>query len=115
MIVPTIEIGNETESFQPSMRLAQTSLGSIWQYMGCCLNSLGDTPEHKVERDLNRAAERAAQALLKKVSSRNIDVELVIDPMIPPLNIDNEHAASDRGNPARNTAWRKSMIWPISA
>ena len=70
------------------MKLTETAPGSIWQYTGCCLTDIGEAEERKIEQDLNRTAETAAQALQRKVSSRNIDVELVIDPLIPPLGID---------------------------
>jgi nitrogen-specific signal transduction histidine kinase len=38
--------------------------------------------------DINRAAETAAAALADKVASRNISVELRIDPVLPPVGIE---------------------------
>jgi hypothetical protein len=87
--VQLIELADEFLGAQPSIKLAETALGSIWQYTGLSLTDIGCSPGSRSEQDLNRATERAAQVLQQKVSSRNIDVELIIDPLIPPLGIEN--------------------------
>jgi hypothetical protein len=87
-MIPLIEIQTEKRPSHPVVRLSETAPGSIWQYTGACIatEDLRGRPRH----DLNRAAEIAATALAEKVSARNITVELVIDPLIPPLSVANE-------------------------
>lgn len=87
-MIPLIEIQKEKQASQPIVKLSETTLGSIWQYTGMCLNS-GERTGRSCQ-DLNRAAEIAAAALAKKVSDRNITIELIIDPLIPPLGVANE-------------------------
>lgn len=86
-MIPLIEIQKEKQPSQPVVKLSETAPGSIWQYTGMCLDS-GES--ERPCQDLNRAAEIAAAALAKKVSGRNITVELIIDPLIPPLGVANE-------------------------
>jgi hypothetical protein len=86
--IQLIELGRESTGRGPSVRLVETAIGSIWQYTGCALTDIGGSPAQHSDQDLNRVAERAARALQEKVSSRHIHVELVIDPLIPPLGIE---------------------------
>ena len=89
-MIPTIEIHNENRPSQPTVRLSETTPGSIWQYTGVAIGRASNTVQRHVVSDLNTAAELAAAALAKKVSSRNIHVELIINPLIPPVNVAND-------------------------
>ena len=87
-MIPLIEIRKEKKPSQPIVKLSETVPGSIWQYTGMCMDRGDHAP--RPCHDLNRAAEIAAAALAKKVSDRRISVELIIDPLIPPLGVANE-------------------------
>lgn len=86
-MIPLIEIHQEEIPSSPIIRLAETMPGSVWQYTGCALSTLSESGSQLACNDLNAAAEMAASRLARKVSSRDISVELVIDPLIPPLGI----------------------------
>lgn len=88
MAIQYIEIGPEPSSRRPVVKLTDGSPGSVWQYMGTCIGGLNHDRSTRRLHDLNCAAEATAAALAEKVSARNITVELLIDPMIPPLFIE---------------------------
>lgn len=90
MAVQYIEIGSERDNRQPIVKLAESSPGSIWQYMGTCIGVQGNDESSRKIHDLNCAAEAAAASLAEKVSRRNIQVELLIDPLIPPMSVEME-------------------------
>ena len=86
-MIPLIEIQQDKTPSGPIVRLSETAPGSVWQYTGRALSAFNSVSNRSAIYDLNAAAERAASLLAQKVSSRNITVELIIDPLIPPLNI----------------------------
>ena len=89
-MIPLIDIQDNKEVAQPIVRLAETLPGSVWQYTGSVCEPEGINALNKRHYyDLNRAAEIAAAKLAAKVSRRDITVELIIDPLIPPLSVDN--------------------------
>jgi len=88
-MIPLIEIQQDKETANPIVRLSETTPGSVWQYTGA-LNTFDCSNNRRAVFDLNSAAELAAAALAKKVSSRDITVELIIDPLIPPLAVTNK-------------------------
>ena len=88
MTVRTIIINeNKGVATQPVVRLASHNPAALWQHVGYCVEaaSRGETSAGE-DRDLNRAAQLAAQLLLEKVAARGITVEVVIDPFILPTN-----------------------------
>jgi nitrogen-specific signal transduction histidine kinase len=87
MTVQTIRIDSQKPTLSPVVRFSRTPLGSLWQFFG-----MGDDEEEgtRSRRDLNHVVERAATELSQKVSSRQIRVEVLIDPLLPLLAIDAE-------------------------
>jgi len=90
MAIQYIEIGSVNTLRRPVVKLTEATPGSVWQYMGTCMGAISGDRNTRRLHDLNCAAEAAAAALADKVSGRNITVELLIDPMIPPLLIEME-------------------------
>jgi hypothetical protein len=88
-MVPLIEIQKEKTPTHPIVRISETIPGSVWQYTGAALSALDGSPDRRASHDLNSAAGIAASRLTDKVSSRGITVELIIDPLIPPLGVEN--------------------------
>ena len=88
MAIQFIEIGAAGSAAQPIVRLTEPAPGNLWQYIGACMGTIDDHREYRKIHDLNRAAEAAAAALAEKTSSRNIRVELLIDPLIPLLPVE---------------------------
>ena len=86
MSVRPIVIERNPRSPQPTIRLSSASPSTVWQHVGfsldaACGGNVGSS------RDLNRAAQAAASRLAEKTSGRGIEVELVIDPFIPLINV----------------------------
>jgi len=87
MSVKTIEIDEQKKSAPPKLKLAATPMTDVWQYVGFCLRSEDQGEDDWSSRDLNRATQIAASRLAEKVSSRSISVEVIIDPLIPLMNV----------------------------
>ena len=88
MTIQFIEIGADRIVRRPVVKLTEASPGSVWKYMGSCMAAPQENREVRRHHDLNFAAEAAAAVLAKKVSARDITVELLIDPLIPPMFIE---------------------------
>jgi len=86
MTLKTITINASTQIASPEIRLAEVPYAGIWQYVGSCIDYSFDT-SNGVIRDLNHATQAAANRLSEKLSLRNISIEVVIDPLIPPTNL----------------------------
>ncbi|MCU0662999.1 MAG: hypothetical protein MUC50_11815 [Myxococcota bacterium] len=85
MAIQTIHIDSEQPTLAPVLRFSRTPLGSLWQFFG---NGVDEQEGDRALRDLNHVVERVALQLSEKVSSRQVKVEVVIDPLLPLLAID---------------------------
>ncbi|MDJ0761578.1 MAG: hypothetical protein QNJ97_01210 [Myxococcota bacterium] len=85
-MIQTIVIGKDQQSASPAVRLAGHALGSLWEFASLSLSPKpnGTIPNNQ---DLNIACHMAARLVAEKVSRRGIRVELIIDPVIPPIGI----------------------------
>jgi hypothetical protein len=86
MTLKTITINASTTIASPEIRLAEVPYAGIWQYVGSCIDYSTDATSGVI-RDLNHATQAAANRLAKKLSLRNISIEVVIDPLIPPTSL----------------------------
>lgn len=86
MTLKTITINSSTKIESPEVRLAEVPYAGIWQYVGSCLDYSTDGSSGVI-RDLNHATQAAANRLSEKLSLRNISIEVVIDPLIPPTSL----------------------------
>lgn len=86
MTLKTITIDASTKIVSPEVRLAEVPQAGVWQYVGTCIDYSTDTSDGVI-RDLNHATQAAANKLAEKLSLRNISIEVVIDPLIPPTSI----------------------------
>ncbi len=87
MTVQTIVIDELDNVAKPIVRLAGSPPGSVWQYTGFSIPFSEEQSSEAYSRDLNCASQIAAKQLAEKVAGRKVKVELVIDPMIPPLGV----------------------------
>ncbi len=85
MTIQTIKINEMVEEPKPTFRLARTPIGSVWQYVGFAVLPVDETNDQAMVQDLNRAVQLAASRLAKKVGGRDVEVEMVIDPLLPPM------------------------------
>ncbi|MDD5308903.1 MAG: hypothetical protein PHU25_16430 [Deltaproteobacteria bacterium] len=86
MAVQTI-ILRESEQKKPlKVRFASLPSSEFWQYVGTFTGETQSEPRGQVS-DLNRVAQVAATLLAAKVANRLVSVEMVIDPVIPPVAI----------------------------
>lgn len=86
MTLKTITINASKKIESPEVRLAEVPQAGIWQYVGSCIDYSADSSDGVI-RDLNHATQQAANKLAEKLSLRNISIEVVIDPLIPPTSI----------------------------
>ncbi|MBN2528289.1 MAG: hypothetical protein JXR76_17990 [Deltaproteobacteria bacterium] len=86
MTLKTITINALTKIESPEIRLAEVPYAGVWQYVGSCLDYSTDETSGII-RDLNHATQAAANRLAEKLSLRNISIEVVIDPLIPPTSV----------------------------
>ena len=86
MSLKTITINASTKIVSPEVRLAEVPHAGIWQYVGSCIDYSIDASSGVI-RDLNHATQAAANRLSEKLSLRNISIEVVIDPLIPPTSL----------------------------
>ena len=86
MSLKTITINASTKIESPEIRLAEVPHAGIWQYVGSCLDYSTDGSSGVI-RDLNHATQAAANRLAEKLSLRNISIEVLIDPLIPPTSL----------------------------
>lgn len=86
MTLKTITINASTKIESPEIRLAEVPHAGIWQYVGSCIDYTTDGTSGVI-RDLNHATQAAANRLAEKLSLRNISIEVVIDPLIPPTSL----------------------------
>lgn len=86
MTLKTITINSSKKIESPDVRLAEVPTAGIWQYVGSCLDYTQDSSDGII-RDLNHATQAAATKLAEKLSLRNISIEVVIDPLIPPTSV----------------------------
>ncbi len=90
MTIQTIRIDEQGHPGRPIVRLAGPAPGSIWEYSGFNIRPWGDTAPGEGRRDLNSISQAAAKLLAEKVAGRGVRVELIIDPLLPPLNLEME-------------------------
>ncbi|MCP4679852.1 MAG: HAMP domain-containing histidine kinase [Deltaproteobacteria bacterium] len=90
MTIQTIIIEDRAKKARPIVKLAGPPPGSVWEYSNLAFPTLGGQDIEAADKDLNMACQSAAKFLAEKVSDRQIRVELIIDPLIPPLNIETE-------------------------
>ncbi len=83
MSVQTIVIGNINEKARPTVRLGSLPHVSVWQFAGAFLDESDLSAQGIQGLDLNCAVERAAIELAKKVSGRQVKVEVVMEPLMP--------------------------------
>ncbi|MBN2715523.1 MAG: ATP-binding protein [Deltaproteobacteria bacterium] len=86
MTLKTITINASTNIESPEVKLAEVPYAGIWQYVGSCLDYTTDGSSGVI-RDLNHATQAAANKLAEKLSLRNISIEVLIDPLIPPTSL----------------------------
>ena len=86
MTLKTITINAKTKIESPEIKLAEVPYAGIWQYVGSCLDYTTDSTSGVI-RDLNHATQAAANRLAEKLSLRNISIEVLIDPLIPPTSL----------------------------
>ena len=91
MTIQTIIINDKTSKGEPTVKLMGSPALSVWEYVGSCMKSSGSKDSGNGLSDLNGVAQKAARILAEKVASRNVDVELIINPLIPPIKVDVEH------------------------
>jgi len=89
--IQTIIIDEKSSKGEPTVKLIGSPALSVWEYVGSYLKSSGCHDSEKVSSDLNGVAQRAASMLADKVASRKIEVELIINPLIPPIKVDVDH------------------------
>ncbi len=88
MTIQFIDIGSANASGRPIVKLTEADVGSVLRYIGSSSQGLGHAEKVLSKtHDINRAAEAAAAALADKVATRNITVELRIDPILPPAGV----------------------------
>lgn len=87
MTIQTIRIDSEQPNLPPTVRFSHTPIGSLWQYFGVGVDEVDGS---RADRDLNHIVERAAIELSAKVSTRQVKVEVIIDPVLPLLAIEAE-------------------------
>ncbi len=83
MTVQRIEINKVDTKTKPTVRLSASPPLSVWHFAGMCTQDSVGQQSNGQGCDLNRAAQEAALRLARKVASRDIAIEVIIDPILP--------------------------------
>ncbi|MCP4601870.1 MAG: hypothetical protein GY847_15380 [Proteobacteria bacterium] len=90
MSIRTIVIDEKPKSMQPIVKLSSFPPGNVWDYAGFMFSPFCEQNIRQAYQDLNTASQAAAKLLAAKVSGRQVRVELIIDPLLPPIKVEKD-------------------------